>query len=170
MDEKRFFLGVAERSKRMFSKQLWSQKKVTAVLQDGSREWITILACVCADGSWIDPTIIFEGNVGLRERWIQHLDVDKHQVFCSTTESGWSNNELAKAWVEQVFDRKTKGKAKRDYRLLLLDGHGSHVTPSFIDYCDSHRILIAIFPPHCDSQSSATRRGVVFSSVDSLLE
>ncbi|XP_014550046.1 hypothetical protein COCVIDRAFT_51538, partial [Bipolaris victoriae FI3] len=148
MDEKGFLLGVVERSKRVFSKQLWAQKKVTAALQDGCREWITVLACICADGSWIDPMIVFEGNAGLRERWIQHLDVDKHQLFCSTTESGWSNNELAKAWVEQVFDRKTKEKAKRDYRLLLLDGHGSHVTPSFIDYCNSHRILIAIFSPH----------------------
>lgn len=47
-----------------------------------------------------------------------------------------------------MFDRQTKDKAKRDYRLLLLDGHGSHVTPSFIDYCHSHRILLAVLPPH----------------------
>ncbi|CAE7034323.1 DDE 1 domain containing protein [Pyrenophora teres f. teres] len=32
--------------------------------------------------------------------------------------------------------------------MLILDGHGSHVTPDFINYCDSHRILLTIFPPH----------------------
>ena len=51
MDEKGFLLGKTSRTKRFFSKQLWEQKKVTAALQDGSREWITILATICADGS-----------------------------------------------------------------------------------------------------------------------
>jgi hypothetical protein len=60
MDEKGFLLGHTSRTKRVFSKQLWEQKKVTAALQDGSRKWTTILACVCADGSDIDPAVIFE--------------------------------------------------------------------------------------------------------------
>jgi hypothetical protein len=29
-----------------------------------------------------------------------------------------------------------------------VDGHGSHLTNDFIDYCKDHRILIAVFPPH----------------------
>ncbi|EUC26712.1 hypothetical protein COCCADRAFT_46307, partial [Bipolaris zeicola 26-R-13] len=148
MDEKGFLLGVTSRSKRVFSRQLWDQKKVRAALQDGNREWITTIGCICADGSSIDPVVVFEGKEGLHDRWLRDLEVGKHQLFCCTTTSGWSNNELALAWLEQVFDRATKEKAKRDYRLLLLDGHGSHVTPSFIDYCDSHRILLAILPPH----------------------
>ena len=57
-------------------------------------------------------------------------------------------NQLALAWVEQVFDRCTKEKAKRDYRMLLVDGHGSHLTPSFIEYCYCNRILLAVLPPH----------------------
>jgi hypothetical protein len=47
-----------------------------------------------------------------------------------------------------VFDRHTKEKARQSYRLLILDGHGSHVTMDFIEYCDQHKILLAIFPPH----------------------
>ena len=148
MDEKGFLLGVNQRSKRVFSKQLWEQKKVTATLQDGSREWITVIGCICADGSAVDPTIVFEGSSGLREGWLRDLEVGKHQIFCSTTASGWSNDNLGLAWIEQVFDRHTKEKARRDYRMLILDGHGSHVTPAFIDYCDHHRILLVIFPPH----------------------
>ena len=34
------------------------------------------------------------------------------------------------------------------YRLLILDGHGSHVSMKFIDYCDKNKILLAIYPPH----------------------
>ncbi|RMZ69979.1 pogo transposable [Pyrenophora seminiperda CCB06] len=49
-----------------------------------------------------------------------------------------------------IFEGKTglRDKAKRDYRLLLLDGHGSHVTPGFLDFCISHRTLLAVLPPH----------------------
>lgn len=77
------------------------------------------------------------------------LKLENTRFFCCNSPSGWSNNDLALAWVEQVFDRLTKEKAKRDYRLLLLDRHGSHLAPAFIDYCDAHRLLLAVIPPHC---------------------
>ncbi|EMD66013.1 hypothetical protein COCSADRAFT_61253, partial [Bipolaris sorokiniana ND90Pr] len=149
MDEKGFLLGRIMPSKRIFSKELWEQKKIRKTLQDGSRDWITIVGCICADGSSVDPTIIYEGTDGLRNEWLRDLEAGKHQVFCCNSPSGWSNNDLALAWVEQVFDRLTKEKAKRDYRLLLLDRHGSHLAPAFIDYCDAHRLLLAVIPPHC---------------------
>jgi hypothetical protein len=44
-----------------------------------------------------------------------------------------------------VFDKEIKSQASRGWRLLILDGHGSHVTMKFIEYCDSNRILLAIF-------------------------
>ena len=47
MDEKGFMIGVVGRSKRIFSKRMYERKQVTASLQDGNREWITLLACVC---------------------------------------------------------------------------------------------------------------------------
>jgi hypothetical protein len=36
MDKKGFLLGKTSTTKRVFSKQLWEQKKVTAALQVGS--------------------------------------------------------------------------------------------------------------------------------------
>jgi hypothetical protein len=29
-----------------------------------------------------------------------------------------------------------------------MDGHGSHLTMDFIEYCDQNKILLAIYPPH----------------------
>ncbi|KAF9733712.1 hypothetical protein PMIN01_08055 [Paraphaeosphaeria minitans] len=60
----------------------------------------------------------------------------------------WTNNDIGLAWLEQVFDRYTKAKARRSYRLLIVDGHGSHLTQDFIDYCDQNRIILAVLPPH----------------------
>jgi hypothetical protein len=71
-------------------------------------------------------------------------------VFIASSLSGWTNDNIGLAWLERVFDRCTKQKARhgRDWRLLILDGHGSHITKDFNDYCDSRRILLAVFPPH----------------------
>lgn len=94
MDEKGFLVGITSKSKRIFSKQLWEQKKVTATLQDGNREWVTILACICADGTAVDPGVIYEGKGQLRDLWLHDVDPEKHQVFFATSPTGWTNNEL----------------------------------------------------------------------------
>lgn len=59
MDEKGFVIGVIGRLKRIFSKRLYERKHIKAPLQDGNREWITLLACVCGDGSALPPGLIY---------------------------------------------------------------------------------------------------------------
>ena len=41
-----------------------------------------------------------------------------------------------------------KPKSDRTRRLLLVDGHSSHVNMEFIDWADRHRIIIMILPPY----------------------
>jgi hypothetical protein len=60
MDEKDFKLGVLTRSKRVFSRRMYEDGKMKAYIQDGSQEWITLLACICADGTALDPAIIYQ--------------------------------------------------------------------------------------------------------------
>jgi hypothetical protein len=59
MDEKGFMLGVVGRSKRIFSKASFEDGKKRSTIRDGSREWITLLACICADGSHLNPALIY---------------------------------------------------------------------------------------------------------------
>jgi hypothetical protein len=66
MDEKGLLIGILAKSKRVFSKASWERKEVTEALQDSSREWITVLACICADSTSLEPAIIYEGKSGLR--------------------------------------------------------------------------------------------------------
>jgi hypothetical protein len=47
-----------------------------------------------------------------------------------------------------VFDRHIKEKAKRDWRLLIVDGHSSHVNLEFLEACKRLRIVVLILPPH----------------------
>ena len=145
MDEKGFLIGVLQKTKRVWSKST----EIRGAGQDGNREWITIVATVCMDGSSLPPTVIYQSDSGnLQDTWLE--DFSSEDVFFTTSPNGWTSNSLAINWLTEVFDRHTKGKARqgRDWRLLLLDGHGSHMTMEFLEWCSLHRILVAIYLPH----------------------
>ncbi|SAM61152.1 uncharacterized protein UBRO_20410 [Ustilago bromivora] len=77
--------------------------------QPGNQETITVIECIAKD-------------------W----------VF-ATSQNGWTNNELALHWLKDCFDKHTKQRAQGKYWLLILDGHGSHITAEFIQQAwDSH--------------------------------
>jgi hypothetical protein len=64
MDEKGFMLGVLTCSKRLFSRRLYKEENIRAHVQDGNRAWITLLVCICADGSALNPAIIYQSASG----------------------------------------------------------------------------------------------------------
>jgi hypothetical protein len=81
---------------------------------------------------------------------VADIEVGVHDVFVASTPSGWTNNDVGLAWLEQVFDRCTNKKARheREWRLLIVDGHGSHLKEEFLSYCLTHKIYVSVFPPH----------------------
>jgi len=149
MDEKGFMMGVEQRSKRWFSKQVFLHGGIQKALQDGNRDWITTLCTICADGTTLPPALIYEAmNDNIRDIWVEDIQPGQHQVYVASSPSGWTNNRLGLAWLKDVFDANTKSKARRKWRLLIVDGHGSHITREFVDYAIKNRIFLAILPPH----------------------
>lgn len=151
MDEKGFLIGVLTKSKRIFTKEALSEKQLLGNKQDGNREWITVLATICADGSHLSPGLIYKALTGnLQDTWLQDFEPQQHQVFFASSPNGWTCNELGLSYLKKIFDRETKEKARkgREWRLLVVDGHGSHINMDFLDYCHKHRILVAVYPPH----------------------
>jgi hypothetical protein len=59
IDKKGYMLGILTRSKRVFSKRLYKEGKIKAYIQDGNQEWVTLLACICADRLALDPALIY---------------------------------------------------------------------------------------------------------------
>jgi hypothetical protein len=51
-------------------------------------------------------------------------------------------------WLQEVFEPHTKPSSPREHRLLLLDGHSSHVNMAFIRWAETHRIILLVLPPH----------------------
>ena len=51
-------------------------------------------------------------------------------------------------WLKPIFQRNIEQKARNRRRLLIVDGHSSHVNMRFINLCDQLRILLLGLPPH----------------------
>lgn len=125
------------------------EKKILGSNQDGSRESISLLDCICADGTALPPALIYQGKSGdLQDTWLEDFDSSSEEAHFAVSEKGWTNESLGISWLSSIFDRYTKAKAGKSKRLLLLDGHSSHINLEFIDYCDTNGIIVAVLLPH----------------------
>ncbi|KAF1983901.1 hypothetical protein K402DRAFT_396103, partial [Aulographum hederae CBS 113979] len=138
MDEKGFLIGILNKTRRVYS----STNEPKGAGQDGNRSWITVIAAICQDGTSLPPTIIYQG-MSLQNSWLEDWQPEDQDAWFTATPTGWTNDEVGLSWLTKVFDRSTKRKARngRDWRLLLIDGHGSHLNIPFIKYA------LARYPP-----------------------
>jgi hypothetical protein len=111
-------------------------------LQPGDREWTTLIQGVSAIGRVIPPFLIFAGKV-LISNWFTE-DLPRNWVI-QVSPTGWTNNDLALAWLEH-FD--THARPVGAYRLLIIDGHESHCSIDFQDRCKEKKIIALCMPPH----------------------
>jgi hypothetical protein len=81
MDEKGFMIGVTTKAKRVFSHCKYEQGGLKQQLQDGNQEWITTIACICADGTTLPPTLIYLAESGyVQDIWLQDFDSTQYQL------------------------------------------------------------------------------------------
>jgi hypothetical protein len=143
-DETGFAMGVITGSA---TKAVGSSANVTRITinQPGSRTWITSIECVNATGHIIPPFIILPGKVHMRSWYEQPGLLPNTRIEVS--DNGWTNDALGLEWIKH-FHKHTKDRVVGTYRLLILDGHGSHSTPEFDAFCEENRIITLCMPPH----------------------
>lgn len=143
-------IGKLQKTRRIFNLEHWASGKLRGAGEDGNREWITLVACISADGSYLPPSVIYSAKTGnLQTTWLEDFDPKEHTCHFASSEKGWTNDKLGFKWLE-IFDRYTKAKARqgRDWRVLWVDGHGSHLSMDFLLWSIEHRIHIAVYPSH----------------------
>jgi hypothetical protein len=67
----------------------------------------------------------------------------------STSSSGWTSDSHSYEWLTTVFEPLIKPKDPTARRLLIMDGHSSHITTNVIAFCMRNAIDLLILPPHC---------------------
>jgi hypothetical protein len=93
----------------------------------------------------MEPYFVAPGTVHL-ERWYEGGTLSEESRI-AVTPSGYSNDILGIDWL-YFFDKHTRYRACGGPRLLLYDGHGSHLTWEFLHLCEQWGIIPFIFPPH----------------------
>jgi hypothetical protein len=142
-DETGFQMGVVSTAKVITGTDRAGRPRTT---QPGNREWITVIEAICARGIAIPPLVIFEAVMHQAAWYADGLIPPDWAIGVS--ENGWTTNKIGLWWLEHVSDKYTKDRTLGCYRLLILDGHGSHVTPEFDQYCSEHLIILLCMPPH----------------------
>jgi hypothetical protein len=142
MDESGFGVGESQTTKVLVPLDRQQQYKVVV----GKQEWVTVIECINAAGDALPPMIIFKGQ-NINSGWIpSQTPTDWH---FAVSENGWTSNILGLQWLIKVFEPQTRDKAAGRPRLLIADGHGSHIRADFIAHCMENDIDLLIMPPHC---------------------
>jgi len=142
MDESGFAIGSTLGACVIINSQMRSQFQA----QPGRQEWVTVIECICGDGTVIDPLVIFKGEY-LSSEWLIPANLTEGWRF-SCSNKGWTSDIHGLEWLRRCFEPVTREKADGGWRILILDGHGSHVTLDFILHCREHRIILLRLIPH----------------------
>lgn len=139
MDEKGVIMGILAKVRVICSRKTKKPK----ITQQGSREWVSLIECISSSGQVLSPFVIFKAKV-LYKDWVKALP---NGHICAS-EKGWTDDELCVEWFQRVFEPETSKVKKGEYRMLLFDGHGSHVTPEVVRFCEEKKVILLCLPAH----------------------
>ena len=128
MDESGFSIGTMESTRIIINGTLRTKHQA----HPGRQEWVSMVECICGDGTAITLLCIFKGK-NVLENWIP--STIKNKWYFSANTKGWTSNFHGLEWLKRVFEPTTRTKADGQYRLLVCDGHDSHISGSFISHC-----------------------------------
>jgi hypothetical protein len=108
------------------------------------REQCTVVESVSAAGGHIPPLVIIKGVI-IMKKWFAEIPPKLNNLLVGTLESGYSNDTLFFQWLQhwEFFSH-----SDNEYRMLLMDGFESHLTYSALKFCEQHKIIVFLLPPH----------------------
>lgn len=109
-----------------------------------NRESATLCESVSAAGLTIPPFVILKGVSILTKLVANDLEED---TILATSPNGWINDQIALEWLDHFIAHTTPAEPN-DWRLLLVDNHGSHLTTEFFLKATAAKIEIFPLPAH----------------------
>ena len=141
-DETGFMMGIITPSMVVTRAERNGRAKT---VQPGNREWATVIQGVNALGWCVPPFIVVKGAYHLAN-WYTEGQLP-HDWVIKPTDNGWTNNETGMEWI-QHFDKHTARRTRAAYRMLVIDGHESHMSAEFDRFCKERNIITISMPPH----------------------
>jgi len=143
MDESGFMMGYAASSKVVDPA---GKDKKHFVTHDGGRKGVTVVECISAAGGIIPPMLILNGEYH-QVGWHRESTTPPDWTF-AISKKGWIDEELALTWLRDIFEPSTRPTRLQQKRLLIVDGHNSHIQHDFVDFCVKSNIIALCLPSH----------------------
>ena len=102
---------------------------------------MTLIESIGLSGRSLKPWVIFKGKQHMKAWW--DIFTTGH---ISVSENGWTDNDICFKWLKRCFEPKTRPTTPEKWRLLLFDGHVSHLMGRAIDFCLEHKIVCFCLP------------------------
>ncbi|EED20347.1 pogo transposable element, putative [Talaromyces stipitatus ATCC 10500] len=141
-DETGFAMGLCATAKVITGSDRYAQPNL---LQPGNREWITAIEAVNSIGWALPSYIVFKAKKYTRLGWFEDLPDDWK---INISDNGWTTDKIGLEWLKAHFIPLTDGRTLGKHRMLILDGHGSHLTAEFDRTCTENNIIAVCMPPH----------------------
>ena len=139
-DESGFSIGTSISTRVLTN----TNKKRPRKVVPGRQEWITAIESISATGRALPPLLIYTGE-NTNTGWIPTSTPPNYRFTAS--HKGWTSDSIGYEWLTTVFEPETKPTTPRR-RLLITDGHSSHLTAKFIAFCLEKTIDLVVLPPH----------------------
>ena len=128
------------------------------------QEWITTIECISASGCALPPLVIYSATGAMNIRWIPEGGTGTEKWSWTTSNKGWTNDTLSYDWLQDIFEPSTASpsdpSSPSNRRLLIVDGHGSHVKARFLLFCVDHAIDLMVLPAHTSAITQPLDVGV----------
>jgi len=143
VDEKGFVMGISPRTEVITRRG----KKNPHVTQSGKCKRITGLEAVSADGCIFPPYLIGKGAKHMFD-WYKNVTDEDKMARWSVSPKGWTDNKIGCDRLTEVYDPMNHQQCPNEARLLILDGHVSHINYKFLKYCEQNDIIVFCLPAH----------------------
>ena len=162
-DEKGIIMGRATAHTKGIVDATAGRRRRHYARGNSNRESATALKTISAAGTVLPPFFVLNGarhSVG----W--YTDLAEEEATFAVQANATMDIELGMAYMADHFDKysATVASGSRGYRMLIVDGHKSHMSWQVVQYCLDHRIRLLCLPPHSTHELQPLDVGV-FSSL-----
>ena len=123
--------SICPKTKKVIS--MTGTKHVYSVTS-GSRQQVTVLACISAIGHYLPPLLIFPFSRDPRFNAMEGFE----EVFFQRTPNGWITEEVFLSFLKDIFLPFLQGKRPV---VLFVDGHSSHHSLAISDLCSENGVM-----------------------------
>lgn len=79
--------------------------------------------------------------------WFREQNLPDNWHF-AVSKNGWTDRHIGLKWLQGCFEPYTRPQDANQKRLLLLDGHNSHLSIEFAEFAEQNNMILFCFPPH----------------------